>query len=113
MARVARQAQGRLTPALIGQAARQGDAAARRIWVEVGQWLGLGLANLVHLLNPDRIVIGGGVADAGEVLFRPIRRTVKAWALDLPAKHLRVVKAKLGNDAGIVGASVLVRRSLE
>ena len=61
--------------------------------------------------NPDRIIIGGGVAEAGEFLFRSIRRTLEVRALDFPMKGLHVVKAKLGNDAGVIGASVLVRRS--
>ena len=101
-----------LTPEVLSQAARQGDPFSISIWKEVGEWVGIALAGVVNTYNPDRIVIGGGIAEAGEVLFRPIRRTLKMRALDFPVRGLQVVKAKLGNDAGVIGASVLVRRSV-
>ena len=103
----------RLTPEVLSRAARKGDRMALSIWREVGEWVGMALAGVVNTYNPDRIVIGGGVAEAGEVLFRSIRQTLKKRALSIPLKHLHVVKAKLGNDAGIIGAAVLARRSLQ
>ena len=102
----------RLTPEVLSRAARKGDRLSLSIWREVGEWVGIALAGVVNMYNPDRIVIGGGVAGAGELLFRPIRHALKKRALAFPMKKLQVVKAKLGNDAGIIGASVLVRRSL-
>jgi len=101
----------RITPEILSHAARKGDRLSRAIWNEVGHYLGIGLAGIVNVYNPHRIVIGGGVAEAGEVLFRPTRSSLKRHAFSFPMKHLKVVKAKLGNDAGVVGASVLVRRS--
>ena len=102
-----------VTPEMLSQAARRGDRLSLSIWKEVGEWIGIGLTGLVNVYNPDRIVIGGGVAEAGEILFRQIRKTLKERAMTFPMKSLQVVKAKLGNDAGVIGASVLVRRSLE
>lgn len=100
----------RLTPEILSQAARKGDRLSLSIWKEVGEWVGIALAGIVNVYNPDRIVVGGGVAEAGEVLFRPILATLQERAMRFPMKHLKVVKAKLGNDAGMIGASVLVRR---
>ncbi|MFH1857781.1 MAG: ROK family protein [Candidatus Omnitrophota bacterium] len=102
-----------LTPEVLSQAAREGDHLACSVWKEIGGWLGFALTGIVHVYNPDRIVIGGGVAEAGEILFGPLRETLREYAMDFPLKHLKVVKAKLGNDAGVIGASVLARRSNE
>lgn len=106
-----RQAGGRLTPALLSQAARRGDAAARRIWVEFGRFLGMGLGSLVNLLNPDRIVLGGGVAGAWPLFYPTLIRTVRAQAFDTSARAVRMVRARLGGHAGIVGAAVLLWRA--
>lgn len=105
---LSRSTSGRLTPELICRAARQGDRAAREIWVSVGRSLGIGLGNVVNLLNPDRIVIGGGVAGAWPRFYPTLIRTIRAQALTVSAEGLRVVRARLGNRAGIVGAAVLV-----
>ncbi len=105
---LARHAHGRLSPELIAQAARAGDAAARRMWVDVGRWLGIALANLVNLLNPDRIMIGGGVANAWPFFAPTMLRTVRAHAMRVPGRAVRIVRAQLGDRAGILGAAVLV-----
>lgn len=102
-----------LSPEVLSRAARKGDRMSLSIWREVGEWVGMALAGVVNTYNPDRLVIGGGVAEAGEFLFRSIRKTLKKRALSFSVEHLQVVKAKLGNDAGIIGAAVLVRRSLK
>ena len=97
-----------LTPALVSEAARRGDAGARAIWHDVGRWLGVGLTNLVHVLNPQRIVIGGGVANAWPFFEPAMRRTLRQEVLAVSAKAVRIVRARLGEEAGIVGAAVLV-----
>jgi glucokinase len=105
---LAAQARGRITPELVAHAARQGDAAARQIWVEVGRSLGSGLANVVNLLNPDRIVIGGGVANAWSLFYPTLIRRMRTQAMEASARAVQIVRARLGNHAGIVGAAVLV-----
>jgi len=105
---IARQAHGRLTSQLIGRAARQGDPAARRIWAEVGRFLGIGLANLVNLLDPDRIVIGGGVANNWSLLYPALSRSLRAQAMPVPGRRLAVVRARLGDRAGMLGAAALI-----
>ncbi|HOU36905.1 MAG TPA: ROK family protein, partial [Candidatus Omnitrophota bacterium] len=63
----------------------------------------------VNLLNPDCIVIGGGVAGAGSILFNKVTETILLRAMLVHARTVRVVKAKLGNDAGMIGAGLLVK----
>ncbi|MEO7351600.1 MAG: ROK family protein [Marmoricola sp.] len=91
-------------------AAREGNPAAVAAFVEVGRWLGVGLANLVAALDPPLLVVGGGVSAAGELLLVPARQAlaeslVGAGHRDLP----QVVGAVLGPLAGVVGAADLAR----
>lgn len=99
---------GTLMPRVIGDAGRAGDAPARRVWEIIGGRLGIGLANLVNILNPDRIVIGGGVANNWSLFAPAMQRTLRAEALPAPATHVRVVRGRLGDRAGILGSAVLI-----
>jgi glucokinase len=89
------------------QRAREGAAQAREVLAEAGHYLGLGLANLVDVLNPQMIVIGGGVAGAGNWLLDPARETLKQWAQPLAAKQVRICRSRLGARAGLLGAAKL------
>jgi glucokinase len=100
---------GRITPELITEAAKEGDRFAIQIWKEVAEYLSTGLIFVVNVLNPQVIVIGGGMAAAGKFLFEPLIRKVRKDAMSVPAQKVRIVKARLGNDAGIIGAAELVR----
>jgi glucokinase len=95
------------TPRDIDLAAQAGDKIALSLWETVGMEIGIALASVVWMLNPDTIVIGGGVAKAGELVFEPIRRTIRERTLDVFHEHLRVLPAALGNDAGIIGNAAL------
>lgn len=97
-----------LTPEKITQAAKKKDNLAIEIWKEAGVHLGTALAGVVNLLNPDKIIIGGGLAQAGHFLFKPLRQTIQKRAMNIPAKKVKVLKARLGEDAGLIGAAVLV-----
>ncbi|RJP29048.1 MAG: ROK family protein [Candidatus Omnitrophota bacterium] len=88
------------------------NGIAKKIWRDSGRQLGIVLSGIVNLLNPDCIVIGGGVSNAGKVLFDEVRRTVKDRAMVVQARHVKVIKAMLGNDAGLIGAGILVKQSL-
>jgi len=92
--------------------ANRGEKVAIEFWRDAGQKIGLALTAVVNLLNPDRIVIGGGVANAGKVLFDQIRRTIKERAMPTQANDCKVVKALLGDNAGLIGAAILVQRNL-
>jgi len=103
---------GSITPALIARSADAGDEVAVEVLEETGNYLGIGIANLIQLYNPEVFVIGGGIAQAGRWLFEPIIRTVRARAHMVPASTCRIVPSELGDDAGIIGASVLARVEL-
>ncbi|WP_114908212.1 ROK family glucokinase [Ornithinimicrobium murale] len=100
-----------LTGLLITQAATDGDAAATELFADLGRWLGEGVASLVAVLDPELIVIGGGVSAAGDLLLEPTRA---AFARQLTGRgHRRqaeIVLARLGNDAGMIGAADLAAR---
>src|SRR3989338_5824363 len=98
---------GGLTPEGVARAAVAGDQAARGIWREVGDALGRGLANIVNLLNPERIVIGGGVGKAWRLFAPQMRASLRAHAFEAPANAVSVVRSQLGDRAGIIGAAVL------
>lgn len=103
----------RVTPALIADCARDGDGLCREVLDETAHYIGVGLTNLITLYNPQVLVVGGGIAQAGEFLLGPAKRVVAARAMMVPAHTARIVPAELGDDAGIVGAAVLVMRRLE
>ena len=85
------------------QLARQGDPAAKKIITQTGEYLGLALANLVSILNPEMIVVGGGVAAAGNLLLTPARDTMQQWAQPLAGKQVRIVCSRLGDRAALLG----------
>ena len=95
----------------VTQAAQEGDPLAVELLTELGRWLGEGAASVAALLDPALIVVGGGVADAGELLLAPARH---GFAEQLSARGHRpeaaIVVASMGNDAGMVGAADLARR---
>ena len=95
------------TPRDLDGAARAGCPVAHRLWEEVGTELGAALANIVWLLNPDVIVIGGGVAKAADILFPHINRSVRGRCSEVLTQNLRIVPATLGNDAGAIGCGAL------
>ena len=99
---------GIITPYIVAQAALQGDTVSIQIFKQIGKIIGIGLASVVNLLNPEKIIIGGGVADAGEILLEPIRQTIQDRAMPIQANSVKVVPAQLANAAGVIGASLLI-----
>ena len=94
----------------VTQAAREGDSAALACFAEVGEWLGVGLAALAALLDPAVFVVGGGVADAGDLLLEPAREAFLARLTGTTHRpHAEVRLAALANTAGMVGAADLAR----
>lgn len=102
-----------ITPAMIAEAAAEGDQLAIEVMEETGYFVGIGVANAINFLNPEMVVIGGGISQAGPVLWDPIMRTVKANALKEALEVCQVVPAALGDDAGIMGGVVLVLQEME
>lgn len=95
------------SPLALEVAAKAGDTIAAQVWAEVGFAIGITLCDIVWLLNPDRIVIGGGVGRAGEYVFGPIRRVIETRTMKIFHEGLTIVPAKLGNDAGMIGSAAL------
>src|SRR5579871_5884738 len=89
----------------VAKAVAQGDLLAAEVWNEAMMWLGVGIASAANLLNPGRVVLGGGLTNSGKLLFNPVRRVVRRLALD---KTLEVVPAALRENVGIIGAAALV-----
>jgi len=108
IARAARRIFGRTTSTRdVVRLARGGDPKARRVIASAGHYLGLALANLVDTLNPQMIVIGGGVAAAGNLLLTLARETMRQWAQPLAVKRVRIRLSRLGARAGLLGAAKL------
>ncbi|MGH3449054.1 MAG: ROK family glucokinase, partial [Nocardioidaceae bacterium] len=103
----------RLTGQLVTEAASQGDPTSIELITDVGRWLGVGLANLSAAFDPDCIIVGGGVAEAGDLLLGPAR---DALARTLTGRGFRptpsIVAASLGPDAGMVGAADMARSAV-
>ena len=99
-----------LTGASITEAARAGDSVALAAFARTGDWLGAGIASLSVVLDPECVIIGGGVVDAGELLLKPIREGVARY-MPFAGKHPypEIIAATLGNEAGLVGVADLAR----
>lgn len=97
-----------ITPRLVAEMAREGDALCSDIMAQTGYYVGLAVCNIIVLCDPDQVVLGGGIAAAGEVLFAPVRQTVADRSRISGFDPARIVPAQLGNLAGIYGAGALV-----
>lgn len=96
-----------ITAHIVTDAAKAGDTLARELLAHAGFYIGVGIVNLLHILNPGRVVIGGGVSFAGDLLFVPIRQTVDERAPLAFRKGVDIVPAALGDDAGLLGVASL------
>jgi len=95
-----------ITAEKVGTAARKGDSLALDVLSRAGTYLGVGLANLVNIFNPEMIVLGGGMAELGGLFIDPARRLVVERAFPISAGAVRIVTAQLGNEAGVYGAAI-------
>lgn len=101
----------RLTALTVYEAILQGDAYAGEVMVETAKLLGAGIANIVNILNPDAVVIVGGVTRAGDYLFAPLRSEVRRRAFKSAERVCRIVPGALPETAGVIGAAGLFLRS--
>jgi len=96
----------KITPEIIMRAADNGDGVAREILQRAGSYLGVGVANLITILSPDRVVIGGGVSRLGEWILGPVHAEILKRCHVTPLNRVQVVPAQLGGEAGVIGAAV-------
>ncbi|MEA4884151.1 MAG: ROK family protein [Clostridia bacterium] len=97
-----------ITAEVVSEAAKQGDALAEMLVREAGRYLGIGIANAVNLLSPELVVIGGGVARAGDILFDEVRKTVRERAFTTMVNLPEIVPSAQGEDSSSIGAAALV-----
>ncbi|MGQ3685132.1 MAG: ROK family protein [Candidatus Loosdrechtia sp.] len=102
-----------ITAKMISEAARQGDKTSLDIIKETGQYLGIALTNIIHILNPEVIVLAGGMIGSGELLMVPLREAVKQNAFAASYKDTKIAFSELGIDAGIIGAAGCLLKELE
>ena len=100
-------ANSHVTSEEIYRAGMQGDELALEVFRRMGGYLGVGLANLINILNPEMIVIGGGVVNAWELFEKDMNHQVAERAFPLPAAQVKIVRAECGDDAGLLGAARL------
>jgi glucokinase-like ROK family protein len=101
-----------ITAAVVARAANQDDRLAREIMEKTGEYLGTGIANIINLFNPQMVIIGGGVAQAGSLIFDPLKRTMKKRAFSVPAKVVKIATPSLGRDCTVIGAASLVLKEI-
>jgi glucokinase len=92
-----------VTAKSVAEAAAAGDPLAHAVWGEAMRWLGIGIASAANLLNPARVVMGGGLSRAGELMFETLRQAARQHAL---VEGLEIVPAALGDEANLLGAAV-------
>lgn len=95
----------RITPALIAQAARAGDPIAKDIYQQAGYYFGIAAAILCVSVSPQRIIVTGGVANAGDLLLEPMRKTMRERVFIMPVDKVEIVPGQLGDNAGVLGAA--------
>lgn len=93
------------TPKIIAHEANKGDAVAKEVFEEIGKYIGVGVSNIINLFDPEIVIISGGISNAGKILFGPIRKTVKKLILGPEYRNVKIVPAKLSDNAGILGSA--------
>ena len=100
----------RLTAMDVLHAADRGDEPARAVVNEIARYLAIGIANIINLINPEKIVLGGPVAKESELLLEAVRREVRLRAMAYPLSVVELTRSALGTDAGAIGASMLIHQ---
>jgi len=101
----------RISSEMVYQAAKEGDSLARDILREAGRYLGIGIANLINIFNPEAVIIGGGVKDAWDFFIEPLKREVRRRAFSIPAERARIIRSAL-NNGGVLGAAGIALRTV-
>ncbi len=94
-------------------AAAEGDELALKVLREVGEIVGIAFASLVNIINPELIIVGGGVAETGDLILKFAEDTVRNCAIKPNSEMVKIVKAQLGNRAGLMGAAALIREEIK
>jgi glucokinase len=103
----------RINVEVIVQAAREGDPIANGILERAGRYLGIAVGNILGVISPQKVIFGGGVSHAGDLLLRPIMKTVNERVHVIPVRKVDFVLAELGMNGGLVGAALWAKRRCE
>jgi glucokinase len=103
----------KITPEILAEAAKQGDAEAKDIFERTGMYLGVAIGNVLVSVTPTKVVLAGGVAAAGDLLLDPIRRTLKSRVTLVDVSKVEIVTASLGNNAGVLGVASWAHQNLK
>lgn len=101
-----------ITENTIYEAANRGDLIARQLLAETGRYLGISIANTINLLNPEAVILGGKIVNAGDFVLNSLKETVKRRALSYPQKHVSIMHSSLGREGVAIGAAVLVLENI-
>lgn len=103
-----------LNPIEAEQKARRGNARMRRLWRDYGEYLGIGAAGIINVLEPEIFVVGGGIAHAWPLFAPSMRKIARRLILSpLARRHTKIVRTKLGRDAGAIGAALLIHTAVQ
>ncbi len=97
---------GAVTAKLVAEAATQGDVFAADVFRRAATYIGLGIATLINLFNPEIVILGGSVTNAGDMLFGPARAVALTRCMPMLGKGVRIVAAELKDNVGLLGAAV-------
>lgn len=97
-----------ITCELVYRAAERGDELSQRIVEETARYLGIGIASIVNIINPEMVILSGGMTAAGDLLFKPVRKYARKYALEAAIRGVRIVPAKLAGNTGALGAAATV-----
>jgi glucokinase len=103
----------KVTAETVQQAAEQGDGLAEELIARTGYFFGVGLANLINIFNPELIVIGGGLSNMGERLLKPAFRVAEERSFRQAFQKVRLVRAELGPNSGILGAAAYALQQMK
>jgi len=101
-----------ITGKVVAQAAEQGDSLAKKIIRQIATFLGIGIANLINIFNPDKVILSGGVTQIGDELFDVIRQKAEKRTFDVPFRRAQILPSSLGIDAGAIGMAGIVQMTL-
>lgn len=104
---------GLITPLLLSQAAASGDAVALEVWAETGEFLGIGIGNMINIFAPEIVAIGGQIAKVGEPLLKSARDAAQSVAIPDLFDYAKIQQAEQIDDAGLLGGAALALESLE
>lgn len=102
----------KITPELITLAAQKGDKIANEIMQKAGFYMGVAAGNICAAIGPRRIIVAGGVSNAGDLILKPMRHALKRITI-MPVEQVSVVPAKLGDDAGVIGAALWASQQIQ